>query len=807
MIEHACQGAAPNCARCGEPREKHRAPRRRAYHASVGDPCERCSLPSSAHRPDKDRRRRVAYDAARKVEKAAYDAERADDRHADRKIIGVDGEGKDTPDGRHVYTYLAAVDEHGRLVAEARNPDGLSHEECVTMLLAIPRNSLKFGFMFSYDVTKITEQMPASDVYYLMRPNARTRRSCKACDVKWDALNVRECPSCGGTFEVRSFTRSVRYRGRKYGFFNGSLSISTIRKPVRNVKIWDCFRFFGCSFVEALKDWAIGTPEEIATIADMKGKRGAFDQEDASDVEAYCRRECHLLALMMRKVVDSHARAGIPLERYDGAGSTASALLKKHEVADFKGPKLDALPRGLAHAVRAAFFGGRFENSTIGTVEGACHGYDISSAYPYALSFLPCLACGRWKLRKLTAKSIREIVARGDLVLARYFVRPVSAAQRKRLAWCPLPFRDEHGSITYGTNFEGWAWAPELLAALDGWPDLVKLGAEAWVYERPKECRKDHQPFGFLPQVYRQRLAWGKEGAGKALKLGSNATYGKTAQSIGEDPPFQSWIWAGMTTATTRGQLLGAIASARDPWNIFSVATDGIFGREELHLPTPRDTGTFDLVKDNKPCPLGGWEHKDIREGMFFAKPGLYFRLGTTLGEIRARGVGRREVFEHRTKLVESFASWDRANMGHSLRLTSRRFYGAKHSIYAQSACIRCRVRWPGVPEQGCPKCGEVGDDFQTKMLEDEAGNVAFGRWGVRTTDVRFDPHPKRERVIAEGGSYARLHVRDLGGRASAAYEKGRTTPEGFDARSAQDFNLEQPDWFEAKGHQEELAL
>src|ERR1700687_2002108 len=96
-----------------------------------------------------------------------------------RRIVGIDGEGMDTPDGRHLYTYLAAVDEHGALVAEASNPEGLTHEECAAMLVSIPRNTLKFGFMFSYDVTKIIEELPALDRYCLMRPNTRVAIFCK----------------------------------------------------------------------------------------------------------------------------------------------------------------------------------------------------------------------------------------------------------------------------------------------------------------------------------------------------------------------------------------------------------------------------------------------------------------------------------------------------------------------------------------------------------------------------------------------------------------------------------------------------
>src|SRR5690348_17906092 len=52
----------------------------------------------------------------------------------------------------------------------------------------------------------------------------------------------------------------------------------------------------------------------------------------------------------------------------------------------------------------------------------------------------------------------------------------------------------------------------------------------------------------------------GKDGAGIVLKLGTNSTYGKTAQSVGS-APFRSWIWAGNITSGTRAQLLRAMRS------------------------------------------------------------------------------------------------------------------------------------------------------------------------------------------------------------------------------------------------------
>ena len=845
-----------------------------------------------AGRVDDPARQAQVRAAARRYRQAASGKTRPPKRQAARFIVGVDGEGEDyyvcrrckqrtssvggacprggkhvvtlgctrcgkrkasaleicgeggkhdlhpVADG-HIYTYLAAVSEHGRLVAEAHNPKGLSHHECAEMLLAIPKNTLKFGFMFSYDVTKICEQMPASAIYRLMRPKARERTVCKNKECK--AIlprHAKMCDECGGE-KLRKSTEPLEWNGRNYDFFNGSFTISDrLDGRDRTTKVWDCFRFFGCAFVEALKNWSgckapgcgglmargksgflcnkcgvelkdfgletpVASVEQIERIDEMKQKRGAFDQEDPQAVKNYCREECHLLARMMRRLIDAHEKAEIPLQRYDGAGSTASALLRKYEVALYKGERLSELDPDLARAVACSFFGGRFEDSVVGRIARPVHGFDISSAYPFALTSLPCLACGFWRFeKKMTLSKLAAIQKKGGLAVSRYFVRHLAKAELRDLAWGPLPFRSEKGSISYGTNFSGWAWGPELLSALRGWSDIVQLSGEAWVYEN----RCDHRPFAFLPDVYRKRLAWGKEGAGIVLKLGMNASYGKTAQSIGDDPPFQSWVWAGMVTAITRGQLLDGIASAKDRWNVLAVATDGIFSLEELPLKAPPyDTGTGDLMKDGKPVPLGGWEHKVTPEGLFIAKPGLYYSLNQESPKafVRARGVGRREVKTAFDIIQKGFAAWDRRDMDYHVVLRSRRFYGAKYSVDARSMCTACGKSWAGVPDllcrtEGCSNFGQVGDGFKTSLKKTDAGLSAYGTWDVRTIQIGFDPHPKRERSrLSKSGEFAYLEVRDLDGAESAPYDVGsrRTTPEGEMAREAKDFALQQPDW------------
>jgi len=704
----------------------------------------------------------------------------------------VDGEGVTFADGRHVYTYLAAVDETGHVWGEAYSKNGLSHGQMLNMLLDLPPDSLKFGYMFSYDLTKILEELPVPDRYMVAHHESRRRRKCLKCHKHWQTL--KSGCACG-SLEFCTATETWLYNGRGYDFRPGHVTFYDQRNPMskqwgRKCQIWDCFKFFQGAFVEALQNWDIGTPEQRKRILDMKLQRGSFIENDPAEVRRYCREECELLGQMMRKLINAHLEAGIDLDgQYQGAGATANALLKKYSVELYKTEDFSKHPPQFQHAVMSAYFGGRFENSQIGLIERPIYGYDIASAYPYAETFLPCLRCGAW--RHVAGSDTLRAVKRGRLAVCHFHVGQVSTREREEIAWMPLPFRDSKGSICYPTNCEGWAWREEILAALAGWGDLIRV-SEAWVYE----CDCDHQPFGFLPGVYKQRIAWGKEGKGIVLKLGSNACCGKTAQHVGAQL-YQDWIWAGNTTSQTRAQISQLIGQSKNRWSVLSTATDGIYSYVPLNCPEPRDTGTFGLIDGaGKPkMALGGWERKDVPTGVFLAKPGLYYALDPKLDQkdVRARGVGRRDVFAQKQELIDGFLAWDRKDLDYSVKLNTRRFFGLKHSLRCFSKCQKCHTHWSGTHRDGCPSCGQMGDGVHFTSVQHD-GQEVYGRWFDLQTDVKFDPNPKRERKMRSGGRFAHMHVRDMGGQVSAPYGKTPLSPEAEESKLTKELAYEQPD-------------
>jgi len=624
------------------------------FQRSADGLCEYCGFAVRLHRYDRPGHVKRAKDSGNTI------------RPRDR-IIGIDGEGK----GRrpHRYTYLAATDESGKSWCVSSS-QGLSTQQCLELLLTLPTRCLCFGYAFLYDLTKICQDLPDRDLFDLFHEKQRER-----------------------IVDGRVIYKRVPWNGFKLDYSHRKF---TVERGNRKTVIWDIFAFFQSKFTGALKSWQVADEAKLTRMERMKALRSEFDKQSDKEIEAYCNEECSYLARLGRKLIEAHDKAGLRLRAYHGAGSTASAFLAKINVKEHRGE----CPVGMRVPVACAFFGGRFENSRIGPVRQRVYNYDISSAYPYQAWRLPCLSCGRWR------HSSGHPEKPGRLTLVHWRAPFVRGS-----AWGALPVRLpknwnrlSKGSIVFPlSGAGGWVWWDEFQAARKLNPAIE--GTEYWAYDT--DC--DHRPFADIPSVYRERVALGKDAQGIVLKLGLNSIYGKLAQSVGINPPFQSWIWAGNITGGCRAQCLGGITTALDPWNVLMIATDGLWSVERLKLPRPLDTGTFDLPK-----PLGGWEEKSYDRGVFCVRPGIYFPLEPTaeqMDAVRARGLGRKVVYEQ----------WQRIVDGWEARVPEIRLGGVQRFIGAKTGF-------------GVNGRGEV------------RRRASYGEWILQAIKCSFSARPKRER-------------------------------------------------------------
>lgn len=295
-----------------------------------------------------------------------------------------------------------------------------------------------------------------------------------------------------------------------------------------------------------------------------------------------------------------------------------------------------------------------------------------------------------------------------------------------RGAWGALPVRDKKGHIVWPLAGKGgWCWEQEYFAAQalarDGYEAV-----EAWCYDTDCDCPP---PLGQISDAYRWRLSHGKNGAGRALRLGINSVAGKLMQSRGRRPPFQSWVWGGQITSRTRAELLRGLVAAGDGGRgVVMLATDGLYATHPVDLPAPRDTGTADLQP-----PLGQWDGEGdvVRGGLFLLRPGVYLSLDPSEGAEgqRARGVGRHVLEAHRQQVLDA---WD-AGEGHVT---------LSDWLDAETGEPRRLERFVGM-SQGVRKREIKGDDGVVRSTEYERA-ADYGEWVKWRVKLSFSPEPKR---------------------------------------------------------------
>lgn len=623
-------------------------------------------------------------------------------------FLGIDGEGV----GRrpHVYTFLGGADREGLVQLRVSHP---TTAQALMALVSIPKRYTVVSFSFGYDLTKILAELPNESLYKLFRPETRQRWHYGARRLVTDPIRWRrfKLDWCAGRF-------SVHHEGSG-----------------RKCVVWDLFKFFAQAFVKALKGWQAAPADVVGEIERMKNQRSDFERLTEEEVNAYCLSECRYLAELAHRLYDAHNEAGLHLKGFYGAGSTGAALLTKLDVQDYRNDG----PEEMRHALASAFYGGRFEISRQGTVRKKVWNYDISSAYPYQCTRLPCLSCGRWVHTKSEAKAMR---ARAACIHAEVDVAPSEP-------WAPLPFRTAQGEIAFPHACNTWVWKAEYEAAKRAFPNGVRF-TDAWVLVEKCTCGRPY-PMADIAQVYRERVKLGKEGKGLVLKLGSNSVYGKLAQSIGS-PQFQSWVWAGMTTSGCRAQMLDMLCLVRDRRSVLQIATDGIQSTERIREPPkPWDTGTYDLPK-----PLGGWEEKGY-DGMVLLRPGVYFPVNPTaeqLDDIRARGLGKRIMADHCDRAMTALEAGKEGIQFPSVQ----RFIGAISGIYKTPS----------------------GEYLRSSD---------YGEWVEREIKLSFGALPKREL-----GKNNILLTRNFRGQETTPYDAALVSPEAEELQRETRELLEQPD-------------
>lgn len=526
-------------------------------------------------------------------------------RGEDREFIAWDGEGwtehvcKDDPKNctnrsgqcKHHYCLF------GCSSGEYESADSLTTAQCLDVMLRAKRknpDAIHVAFSFKYDIDMILGDIPVAGMRYLMKRNR----------MKWKGYFLEVLP--GKWFQVSRDGTSIR--------------------------IYDLFSFFACSFVRALRQWNVGSADELSHIERGKGERSIFSLERLdSDVIPYWQTELRLLALLAERLREILYSADIRPSMWHGPGAVANYLFKNYK-SGLSMPVYDDVPKGVLDAGQFAYAGGRFEAFRIGLTESTVYSADINSAYPYAMAGLPDMATGTW----VHYGSCPDVSELAEVRVGMFHVRySYNREWSRALVYDGFPGVAHYrypasGTVHFRNENPGvWVHLPEfrnmLVQELSGMFSSFEV-LESWIY-----IDDGTNPFSWVLDIYEQRREWKRAGnpAQLAAKLGINSLYGKLAQRVGGrdgKPTWHNLEMAGHITSTCRAMLYEA--SWRQWDSVIAYQTDGIYS-----------TAPMEFLPNGKGDNLGQWE-EDTYSGMLHLQSGVYWLRDTEGNWLRPKSRG-----------------------------------------------------------------------------------------------------------------------------------------------------------------------
>jgi hypothetical protein len=361
-----------------------------------------------------------------------------------------------------------------------------------------------------------------------------------------------------------------------------------------SIKIFDVHSFFAGSYVRALVDFNIGTPEELAILTSEKARRAKFLWAEINEIRDYMRLELKLGPPLMDKLRQAFFDGGGYVPRsWHGPGAVARLALTRHKIYD----AMATTPIDVRIAARYAFAGGRPELFRAGHAEQTIYEVDMNSAYPHYATMLPDLAHGKWRHGR-------------EYEPGKFGVYHISYYDPDPDPMKPQPLfrRFSDYSTSYPNRVEGWYWAPEAELVANS-PNAKFI--DSLIFDETTSNR----PFAFLADYYdhRQRLKASGSKAEYTYKLIINSIYGQLAQRTGWDrkrnraPKSHQLEWAGFITSGCRAAVYRAALSCGD--KLVSINTDAVIAL----CPIEVDIGNA----------LGQWKPSEFNDGIFW-QSGIY---------------------------------------------------------------------------------------------------------------------------------------------------------------------------------------
>ncbi len=533
---------------------------------------------------------------------------------SDLEFVSFDTEGADDAAGRHHTTAVIMGDkvlyDKGRPISSLKALRWISKPA----FSEAPSNVVYVGFHLGYDFTMLLRDMvhDSPAIARMLVCDDSLRRFAEP--VTWRGLLIDTVP--GARMKLRV--------ARAYKHSDGQYRWTVIHD------MGSFFQGMGSLHVAA-RTMGVVSDEEFEALKGMKEQRGDFANVDWAEIKRYALLESVVTTRMAERLRDRFVSAGLSGLPYEGPGQVAGRVLGVQVLTK---PVKKAVRRAVPDEVHALsphiVCGARIEATAFGPIDRRVYHYDIRSAYPSAMSRVPCLIHTQW--RYATADDFRKGRVSEPLWIGRVKWTMPSARTRDIPygTMGPAPWRNAKRDLKYPVRGQSWLWSFEAPAYGDV--------QEGWVLEQSCDC----VPLGYIPEMYAARQAMEREhkGSGMAYKLVLNSTYGKLVQTIGT-MPYRQPLWGSFILADTRARLYDVYKA--HPRKVVMMHTDSVF----LTEPAPElDCGPA----------LGQWEECEPLDGLHLLAAGIYFTQDRLYA---GRGVPLKELSKRLDDLCDLSRSLD----------------------------------------------------------------------------------------------------------------------------------------------------
>lgn len=360
----------------------------------------------------------------------------------------------------------------------------------------------------------------------------------------------------------------------------------TIRKGNHSISLYDIAQYYDNKKLADAYFEHIKKPLDQDYL-NMKNSRKKFSlryfKRKKNQIRKYCLRDCVLTLELADYWLDTFFNA---YQFYTANWISSGYLAEK--VLIFNDIEI-ALFTDIAYEIQdlawKSFYGGRFELIQRGYI-GECYIYDINSAYPYALTFLPDITDGKW----FSSTRINPKASVGFFHIRAYVSDSVKIS--------PFPFRIKNNRIIYPVGeFETFVTLEELKAVIGDSRIKYKI-LESFQFIANPNCS---YPFrDFIKSQYQKRLELKQEGNSleRAIKIILNSVYGKMAQRTnGVMGNLFNPVIAAYITGFARAQLYKFVRENNIEKDVVAFATDSVAYKKKIPNLDSKDLGEMKLDK------------------------------------------------------------------------------------------------------------------------------------------------------------------------------------------------------------------